>query len=228
MQTLIHESNHDTRHLDTMSQRFECTECGKGFTTMFSKNRHEDFQHSKTDNDESDSVSNDESDSVSSKSASGSTSESEVSHSDEESEDECTKSHVDDSIFDDIINQAIDTHQGRREKLIEELVESDTSESEVKIAVNMKLRRKYEKTMRQLFTCRLLYIERVRKHPITQAIMKKVKELEEEESDMDRDEAIRTAVGYRKHLIYRLLPSLNARSSTSDDDMESDVDMESE
>ena len=207
-----------------MTDTHECNECGKNFASRYSMERHRKELHfddnlsSQTDNesDESDSGESNDASQMSEDENNMTQSSSEDSNTDEESDGEDG-----DSVFNDIICQTLYTHREKRDQLISELVDSGKSENEANIYANSKLLWKYRKTMRQLFTELIFKIERVKNHSITKAIEKKVEELEDD--GMDHDEAIRAAIGYRKHLIDRLFPVLKTTScnmSSSDDDDE--------
>ena len=64
-----------------------------------------------------------------------------------------------------------------------------------------------KKTLRRLFVKNVINVHQERNHPLYKAIMKKAKELMDNE-DFELDEAINAAVSYRKHAIYNLLEYL--------------------
>ena len=139
------------------------------------------------------------------------TEESGESHA-EESDNASTSSEeyesdYEDSVFDAIVNQAVSSHEGKRHALIEKFIDVGMNEKEANMEATATLIPKYKKSLTQLFIASLLHMERMKNHPITKAIMRKVRKLESK--SMDRDEAIRAAVSYRKHLVHRLFPSFN-------------------
>ena len=222
-----------------MPTTFECTTCGKYFATRFSMERHQENQHidddsevlSDNDQNASDSNSTDSNASHSDEtymsedectdiSSSEETSESD---SDEESEGEDNDTDVDNSVFSDIINQANNIHEGKREELFEKYTDSGMSDYEAGIQAHAEVLNLYQKTTRRLFTEHILKMLKVLSHPVTKIIVKKANDLESE--GMDRDEAIRVAVRYRKHLVNRFFLSLNTKSSDTSEDENDDIVM---
>ena len=119
-----------------------------------------------------------------------------------------------DVVFRDMIERAYATHKDEKMELKSGLVGHGLSDAEASEMAHKELLPKYRKTLRSLFLEDLMKMQLMRKHPAYKSIMKKVRELEDE--DFDRDEAIRAAVSHRKHLIYRMIPS--NRESDSEDD----------
>lgn len=189
---------------------FICEDCGKYFSSRFSRDRHEENIHG-IENETDASVLDDDSDSETR--TERSTSETDISNpatDDEEgnvsanlsnSDDESVISDCDENYhpFRDFLEEALQCHHEEYSRLM----------SEDQVNANMKeisdLKRQISKTLRNIFVDYLLDLEDKRRDPLFKAIMRKAAEYEEKET-FDRDEAIRAAVAYRKFSIEKLIP----------------------
>ena len=194
-----------------------CPECDKSFASRFSMKRHQMTKHLPEDSeeeemDEGSSNTEEEAESeTEDETNSSGTSDSEETETDE---DEDYRVLPEDVVFSDMIERAYATHKDEKMELKSGLVGNGLDDAEASERTHQELLPKYQKTLRNLFLEHLMKMQLVRKHTVYKSIMKKVRELEDE--DFDRDEAIRAAVSHRKHLIFRMIPS--DRESDSEND----------
>ena len=124
--------------------------------------------------------------------------------------------------FDGMISKAYHEHKNEKERIISELMAEGLGEAEAVKRAHHELLPKYRKTLRSIFKKTLYNIQLLRKHPVYKTIMNKVKDLELE--GFDREEAISAALTYRKHLVYRMIPSDAETDDDDDDDGDDDMD----
>ena len=221
------ERHQENQHIDEESATTETNNASDNVSEVLSDNGHNASDSHSIDSNASHSdethMSEDEDDTEDECADISSSEETSESDSDEESEGEDDDTDVDNSVFSDIINQANNIHEGKREELFEKYTDSGMSDYEASIQAHAKVLNLYQKTTRRLFTEHILKMLKVLSHPVTKIIVKKANDLESE--GMDRDEAIRVAIRYRKHLVNRFFLSLNTKSNGTSEDENDDTVM---
>ena len=181
-ESVTHE---DDESVTTEDDKSVTTEDDKSVTT-------EDDESVTTEDDESVTTEEDDTDDEN-----GTTDEdSSTSETDEENE-------VD--VFNNLVNEAYAANQHRQDRIFRTLLESGYNNQEAYRLSFDEILPQYKKSLRSMLVDKLIHIEDVKNHYITKAIMKKVRKLETK--GMDLEEAMQTAVAYRKHLVNRLVPS---------------------
>ena len=203
-----------------MPSKFECEECGKHFASNFSVKRHKKDQHGDGDSDNDSVTTYDEAESnndsiiTSSSSPMEDESESDVSSSD--NSDISEEEDVDNSVIDLNIKDSYMSQEKERNNLIQSLTDDNMSIHESKVYANTQLYQKYQKAFRANIIQSLLHCDNFMAHPVMRTIMNKANKLDSD--SMDRDEAIRAAVTYRKHLVNRLFPTIDELSRNMNED----------
>lgn len=103
------------------------------------------------------------------------------------------------------------------DELVEELMEKGHSEKTAEAMAHNELLGRYRKTLRERVVAQLLYIRKLRKHPIYRKIMSAKRALVDVD-DYDEEEAIESAVKRRKFLLNRLIQPMDIPSSDSEED----------
>ena len=201
---------------DDRTSSHKCGDCGKVFATKYNLDRHIQYIHEDSDvesnsdlsdNEDSDVESNSDLSDDESYSDNESNSEevSEVTTDEEDSEDmEVENSDNEESAFDDLIQQSKLPYEEKRVELAETyMVENDMDKEEALQAADNDLKHFYRKKLRHVFICYIDGMFDKRETALMKSILKKIKSLKAD--GFDEDEAIRIAVSFRKHAIYKLI-----------------------
>ncbi len=187
-----------------------CNLCDKTFRDSYNLNRHTNRYHSMMGEGEEDVFTTTEENSEESGEESGeesteeSSEEGESDDGEEDSDDEETPTC---EMYLDILDKVYERYEETKKTLIDEYKkEEGVDDEEASKRAYQRLLPKYRKAFREEYRNMLSKIRELRNDPTHKMVMETVKKLKEEE-DFDKDEAVRSAISKRKHLIDRIVPS---------------------
>ena len=202
------KSFHDEESSEVSDEEtdFECDECERNFATKSSLRRHKKSFHDEASDEASEA--SDEASQASDESSEASDESSEAS--DEESNEPVRKRRRKEerhgkyvtSIFIDLLNQVLDEYEDEIMPVKEEMIEEGLSEGEAEKCAILSSK-KAKKKLQQLFIESTYALHEHLAHPLLQAITKKARDYMKD--GLEAEEAITSAVKYRKHAIYDLI-----------------------
>ena len=194
--------------INSLSKRFRCNVCNRAFTTRYSLERHNGTFH----NDSEQALSEMEEESESENSTDmEDESEADESETDKNMSEEDTESSDEDSdveenhvprMFRKLLKKVYCEHEDKLQQSTNNYIKQNVSANEA-IRQAILSNDKAKKTLRRLFIQNIIDINEQRRHPLFKTIMKRANSLMDK--GFDENEAIASAVGYRKHAIYNLI-----------------------
>ena len=133
-----------------------------------------------------------------------------------------------DDPFKNLIVNAMNQYQDKFEQLIEHYHENglSTNDGNDEAFANDEafedLRSDYEKALKSLFADYITDMFAKRRNPLFHSILKKIKRYEDD--GLDEDEAIKKAVAYRKHSIFKLLDAYSTDNILKQEDIDTNMD----
>ena len=224
-----------------MKNSYPCPECNISFSRYFNLQRHQKTIHGEDDNDEDkdeSAISSQESEkgsethsSLESERESETSNEStatdvtqetcDKSEDDESSDEEMDQEEDDEDAFRNLIDGALNQYHYKFKELTEQYLENGLRKKDAIDEAFEALRPYYEKALKNHFTNYTADMFVKRRNPLFRSILKKIKDFQND--GLSEDEAIKSAVSYRKHSIYNLL---NLKDLDVDEKEEEELDTE--
>ena len=197
-----------------MDKAYSCSECNASFVRSYNLRRHKKTLHGEDSEDEDETHSSQETGTESSVSdlEEPSSDKSEYNQSSDEEEERDS--------FQNLIDDALNQYHNTFQELTEHYQENGLSKRDATDEAFETLRPRYEKALKELFVSYIIDMFAKHRNPLFRSILRKIKDFEDD--GLDRDEAIRSAVSYRKHSIYSLLNSKD--SMLHQEDRDSDME----
>ena len=189
-------------HFNAHSKKFMCDICDRTFAKRYNLVRHTETFHDDEHDDNEETICDMEEDDDTDKSMSDETTTETESSTDEESN---VKGNYVTNMFRNILEKAYCEHDDELDKIRDKYLKGKKSVKEAMILALLESD-KAKKTIRHLYAQNIIDINEQRQHPLFKAIMAKIQQLRSD--GFDKNEAIKCAVGYRKHGIYDLIKHL--------------------
>ena len=180
--------------------KYECEECSQIFTSRYNLERHNRNFHNAESSGEEDMETDDESnDEDTNESDVEDTNESDVEDSDEENTNVPKMFHT-------IFWTVVQTHEDEIEPLVDEYTEDEELSQTEAIKKAFLENKEMKRALLKMIKTSLINAEEFRRDPLIKSIQDKAKDLKDE--GFARDEALTTAIKYRKYAIYNWVKSL--------------------
>ena len=202
-----------------MEKPYSCSECSASFCRKYNLTRHQEMFHENNSADEEDDSffkSDNENDSETEYDSEVDNESENMSVNSEPDNDEesfAESDEEDEDVFHDQIHDAITYNHDKLQPLVESYQENGLSLRQAVHKAFEELRPRYEKTLKKVFVKYITDMFAKQRHPLFQSILKRKKVFESD--GLNEDEAIRSAVSYRKYSVYDLLSSFPRDDTTT-------------
>ena len=181
---------------------YECEECDKVFTRRFNLIRHMEDAH--PEEEPSDAEESEAEESIDNDSEKG----------EDESDGEEEEEEVDNTPFKDLVVQAVESLMDDIDEMADNLMEEGIcDETNVQQECFPRIKPQVQKALRKNFVTYIHGMFKKKRHPLMQSILKRVVKLRRK--GLSEDEAIKSAVSFRKHAIDSIIRNPYCREANN-------------